>query len=118
MTTLKGFQKKHLKGLAHSLKPVVQIGKEGLTEGVIRAVGDGLLQHELIKIKFVDFKDKEQKAELSREIEVKTQSDRIGMVGHTVILYRQQADPQKRKITLPQRKSIKFPPEPPARRDR
>ena len=50
MSALKGFQKKHLKGLAHNLKPVVQIGKEGLTEGIIRAVGEGLLQHELIKI--------------------------------------------------------------------
>jgi RNA-binding protein len=118
MSALKGFQKKHLKGLAHNLKPVVQIGKEGLTEGVIRAVGDGLLQHELIKIKFVDFKDKEQKAELSREIEEKTESDQIGMVGHTVIFYRQQADPQKRKIALPQRKLLKLPPELPARGDR
>ena len=60
MTTLKGFQKKHLKGLAHSLKPVVQIGKEGVTEGVIRAVDEGLFQHELIKIKFTDFKDAER----------------------------------------------------------
>ncbi len=110
MTTLKGFQKKHLKGLAHGLKPVVQIGKEGITEGVIRAVDEGLFRHELIKIKFNDFKDKEQKAELSREIEVKTESDRIGMVGHTVIFYRQQADPLKRKIALPQRKLLKFPP--------
>ncbi|MDP1989449.1 MAG: YhbY family RNA-binding protein [Syntrophales bacterium] len=110
MTTLKGFQKKHLKGLAHSLKPMVQIGKEGVTEGVIRAVGEGLLRHELIKIKFVDFKDKEQKAELSREIEVKTESDRIGMVGHTVIFYKQQVDPLKRKIVLPQRKLLKFSP--------
>jgi RNA-binding protein YhbY len=49
---------------------------------------------------------------------VKTESDRIGMVGHTVIFYRQQADPQKRKIALTQRKLLKFPPEPPARGDR
>ena len=110
MIALKGFQKKHLKGLAHGLKPVVQIGKEGITEGIIRAVDEGLFRHELIKIKFIDFKDKEQKAELSREIEVKTESDRIGMVGHTVIFYKQHVDPLKRKIALPQRKLLKFPP--------
>lgn len=101
MDTLKGFQKKHLKGLAHGLKPVVQIGKEGITEGVIRAVDAGLLRHELIKIKFTDFKDR--KEELTREIVTKTGSERVGMIGHTAILYRQQTDPEKRKITLPQR---------------
>ena len=66
MTALKGFQKKHLRGLAHGLKPIVQIGKEGITEGVIRAVDEGLLQHELIKIKFNDFKEKEQKEAIDR----------------------------------------------------
>ncbi|MDP1991666.1 MAG: ribosome assembly RNA-binding protein YhbY [Syntrophales bacterium] len=102
MIALKGFQKKHLKGLAHGLKPVVQIGKEGITEGIIRAVDEGLFRHELIKIKFTDFK--EQKEALTGEIEIKTGSERVGMIGHMVILYRQQADPEKRKIALPQRK--------------
>ena len=104
MRVLKGFQKKHLRGLAHSLKPVVQIGKEGMTEGVRRAVDEGLLQHELIKVKFIEFKDKDQKEALTCEIEVKTGSERIGMIGHTVILYRQHVDPEKRKIAVPQRK--------------
>ncbi len=101
MDTLKGFQKKHLRGLAHGLKPVVQIGKEGITEGVIRAVDEGLLRHELIKIKFTDFKD--QKEVLTGEIAVKTECERVGMIGHTAILYRPQTDPEKRKIVLPQR---------------
>ena len=103
MTALRGFQKKHLKGLAHGLKPVVQIGKEGMTEGVIRAVDEGLLRHELIKIKFTEVKDREQKEAFICEIETKTGSERVGMIGHTAILYRPQADPEKRKITLPQR---------------
>lgn len=107
MDTLKGFQKKHLKGLAHGLKPVVQIGKEGITEGVIRAVDQCLLRHELIKIKFTDFKD--LKEEWTREIEIKTGSERVGMIGHTAILYRPQTDPEKIKIALPQRKLLKFP---------
>lgn len=104
MTALRGFQKKHLKGLAHNLKPVVQIGKEGMTEGIIRAVDEGLLRHELIKIKFTDFKDKDQKETLTREIEIKTSSERVGIIGHTAILYRPQVDPEKRKIVLPQKK--------------
>ncbi len=114
MAKLRGFQKKHLRGLAHNLKPVVQIGKEGITEGVIRAVEEGLFRHELIKIKFTDFK--EQKEALTGEIEIKTGSERVGMIGHMALLYRQQVDPEKRKIVLPQRKTpfprklVKFPP--------
>jgi RNA-binding protein len=103
MTSLKGFQKKYLRGLAHSLKPVVQIGKEGSTEGVIRAIDECLLRHELIKVKFTDFKEKGLKEELTGEFTAKTGSELVGMIGHTAILYRRQADPEKRKIALPAR---------------
>ena len=104
MTALRGFQKQYLRGLAHCLKPVVQIGKEGMTEGVIRAVDEALQQHELIKIKFIEVKDKQQKEALCNEIGIRTHSESVGMIGHLAILYRPQADPEKRKITLPQRK--------------
>ncbi len=100
-TALKGFQKKYLRGLAHPLKPVVQIGKEGITEGVIRAIDECLFRHELIKVKFTDFKEKEQKEAIAGEFTDKTGSSLVGMIGHTAILYRQQADPEKRKIAIP-----------------
>jgi RNA-binding protein len=103
MTELKGFQKKYLRGISHGLKAVVLIGKEGLTDGLIRAVDEGLAQHELIKIKFNDFKEKEQKTAISGEITARTGSALAGLIGHTAILYRPQADPQKRRIRLPER---------------
>jgi RNA-binding protein len=103
MTSLKGFQKKYLRGLAHSLKPVVQIGKEGITDGVIRAIDECLYRHELIKIKFTDFKEKDQKEALTNEFAGKTGSELVGMIGHTAILYRRQTDPEKRKIAVPAR---------------
>jgi len=103
MTTLKGFQKKYLRGLAHDLKPIVQIGKEGITDNVIRAIDEGLLRHELIKVKFIDFKEKEHKEEMTEAFTVRTGSEPVGMIGHTVILYRRQADPEKRKILVPER---------------
>ena len=101
MTELKGFQKKYLRGLSHGCRPLVLIGKEGITEGVIRAVDEGLARHELIKIKFNDFKEKDQKAAIIGEITAKTDSDLAGTIGHTALLYRQQADPEKRTIQLP-----------------
>ena len=105
MTALKGYQKKHLRGLAHGLKPIVQIGGEGVTEGVIRAIDDGLFHHELIKIKFNDLKEKDQKEAITGEVAAKTGSVQVGMIGHTALLYRRQADPEKRKIAIPARES-------------
>ena len=101
MKTLKGFEKKYLRGLAHDLKPVVLIGKEGITDGIVRATDEGLSRHELIKIKFIDFKEKEQKETLTGELFDRTGSELIGTIGHTAILYRPQTDPAKRRIQLP-----------------
>jgi RNA-binding protein len=101
MKTLMGFEKKYLRGLAHDLKPLVLIGKEGITDRIVRATDEGLSQHELIKIKFIDFKEKNQKETLVGELVVKTGSAQIGMIGHTAILYRPQTDPAKRRIHLP-----------------
>jgi len=101
MSELKGFQKSYLRGIAHDRKPIVQIGKEGLVPGVIQSVNDGLLRHELIKVRFISFKEKEQKEALAAELAVETDSMRIGMIGHTLILYKQQPDPKKRRIRVP-----------------
>ena len=75
MTTLKGYQKKHLRGIAHGLKPVVQIGREGVTAGVIRAVDEELFRHELIKVKFNDIKEKDLKETITVEVSAKTGSE-------------------------------------------
>jgi len=101
MKPLKGFEKKYLRGLAHDLKPVVLIGKEGITDGIVRAADEELSRHELIKIKFNDFKEKNQKDTLAGELVLRTGSAQIGMIGHTAILYRPQTDPAKRRIPLP-----------------
>ena len=100
---LKGFQKKYLRGLAHSLKPVVFVGQKGLTSGLAGSVNDALDTHELIKVKFIDFKEKQQKKEMAETISKSANSHLVGMIGHMVIFYRQHKDPEKRKITLPAR---------------
>lgn len=61
MERLKGFERAHLRGLAHRLKPVVQVGRTGVTEALVGAVGRALESHELIKVTFVDLKEKEEK---------------------------------------------------------
>jgi RNA-binding protein len=105
MKRLEGFQRKYLRGIAHGLKPVVFVGQKGLSSEVILAAGLALESHELIKIKFNDFKEKDQKAELSELLEKETGSEVVGIIGHTVIFYRQHNDPEKRRIFPPQRKA-------------
>src|SRR5262245_63398019 len=99
MRQLTNAQRAHLRRLAHHLKPVVQIGKQGLTNGVQASVEEALNAHELIKVKFMDFRD--QKRELTEELAVGTGSALIGMIGNIVIIYRPQPNPEKRKIMLP-----------------
>ncbi len=103
MEKLKGFQRKYLRGLAHSMKPIVFIGQKGLTAAIHQSTEKALDQHELIKVKFIDFKEKDQKNEIAGVLESGTGSEVVGMIGHTAILYRRQSDPEKRKILLPER---------------
>lgn len=101
MTTrpLAGNQRKYLRAEAHHLEPSVRVGKEGLTAGLFAAIDQALEVHELIKIRFVAFK--EEKAIAVPEIEGRTGSACVGVIGHIGIFYRQQPDPEKRRIALP-----------------
>ena len=73
------------------------IGKQGLSVTVINDI-KRTLNNKLIKIKFIDYKDK--KKESIPAIEEKTESCCAGNVGNTAILYKKQDDPKKRKIKL------------------
>lgn len=96
---LAGSQRTYLRGLAHKLRPVIQVGKNGITIELIKAVDEALDIHELIKIKFVDFK--EERKELSQGIADQTSSEAVGLIGNVAIFYRQNPNEKKRKIILP-----------------
>lgn len=99
MAELTGAQRKHLRGLAHHLKPVVHVGKNGLTETVVESIDQALDDHELIKVKLVD--PQGRKRELAEEIADRSGGAWVGLVGKVVTLYRRQPDPEKRKVDLP-----------------
>lgn len=99
MESLKGSQKKYLRSLAHHLKPLVIIGAKGITDPLLGSVDLALKDHELIKMKFGEFK--EAKKEMSAEIAKATQSELVGLIGNIAIFYRPQPDPKKRKIKIP-----------------
>lgn len=107
MKKLESFQRKYLRGLAHDLKPVVFIGQKGITDALKASINEALDAHELIKLKFVDFKEKSQKIEMAEAVEKLTGCQMAGMVGHIAIFYRQHKNPEKRGIVIPKdKKSI------------
>ncbi len=97
MSRLTSGERKHLRGLAHSLEPLVRIGKAGLGEPQLTQIDQALADHELIKVRFLA--GKPDPAEVTT-LEERLACDTAGAIGHVLILYRQQPDPQKRRVRL------------------
>ncbi len=100
-STLTGKQKKFLKGLGHHLEPLVSIGKEGLTENVIKASKQELLSRELIKVKIANSSsiNKQEAAELLPEA---TESILVQLIGKTLLLYKENPKiDREHRISLP-----------------
>jgi len=94
-----GSDRRYLRSIAHHLQPVVHIGKTGVTTNVLAEIDRALEQHELIKVRFLDFK--EDKKVLSQSIAADTRSEMVGMVGHISLFYRQNPDPERHHIDVP-----------------
>jgi RNA-binding protein len=95
---LTGKQRRHLRALGHELKPTVQVGRNGIDDGVVAAIEQALVDHELVKIKLGEA------AELDRHdaadaIARRTGSEIAQILGNTLLLYR--ADPDEPAIVLP-----------------
>jgi len=86
----------YLRKLAHDLSPVVMVGKNGINASVEEAVNQALISHELIKIKFIDFKS--SKKDLTLLLTEAVGADLISLIGNIAILFRQNRDPDDRKI--------------------
>jgi RNA-binding protein len=98
---LTGKHKSHLRALAHPLKPVVQIGKQGLSDAVLTALDVALERHELIKVK-VSGESELDAAELAPKIAKATRGQVAQIIGRTLVLYRRRAE--NPKIQLPKAK--------------
>ena len=98
MNKLSSVQRSYLRSQSHHLKPVVLIGKNGITDGTLETVNRALDSRELIKIKFREYKD--EKKYLSHQLAESTESHIVGNIGHTVILFRQNPDREKQNYKL------------------
>lgn len=81
-----------LRGLAHSLNPVVMIGNNGLSDSVLREIETSLNAHELIKIK-VSGDDRAQRIAILEQICAKTGAVPVHHIGKQLVVYRQADEP-------------------------
>jgi RNA-binding protein len=95
---VKGSGIRYLRGLGHHLDPVVQIGKDGITDALIAATNEALRTHELIKVK-VGTESPVDRKEAGPELADKTGATLAQVLGRTLLLYKRH--PSKPKIELP-----------------
>ena len=86
MSSLTNAQIRELKARAQLMKPTLKVGHDGLSPAFIAALDETLKHHELVKVKFADFK--EQKKELAPQLAEKTSSQLIMRVGNVAVLFR------------------------------
>ncbi|MBN2874428.1 MAG: YhbY family RNA-binding protein [Spirochaetales bacterium] len=91
-------QRARLSALANELHPIVFLGKAGAADGVYEALDKALADHELVKLRFVDFKG--ERRELAQQLADRAGADLVRVIGHVAIVYRPAPDPANRKINL------------------
>lgn len=89
--SLSNQQIRQYKAQAHHLKPIVLLGSQGLTEGVIAEIDRALDDHELIKVK-LQAADKTARLQQANDICHQLSADRIQLIGNILILYRKRTD--------------------------
>ena len=98
---LSGKQKRYLRGLGHHLKPLIMLGREGITDNVVSAANAVLTAHELIKVKIGNgcLLEKREAADF---IAARTSSEVVQILGKTFLVFRENPDrDNEHRIKLP-----------------
>lgn len=90
MITLTSKERKLLEKKAHAIEPIVIIGQNGVTPTVIMQVKNALKTHELLKVKFNEFKD--ERFELADQIAAETDSVKVRLIGNILILFKEKEE--------------------------
>lgn len=88
---LSGKQKRYLRALGHGLKPLVQVGKQGVIPSVVRQTSQALEAHELVKVRLLETCPLERDACATALAEA-TGANVAQTLGRTVLLYRPRAE--------------------------
>ena len=85
---LTGKQKRFLRSEAHHLNAIFQVGKDGVKDNQIRGINEALESQELIKVKLLDSCPDDVNS-VALELSMKTKSDVVQIIGHTIVLYKE-----------------------------
>ncbi|NQU62854.1 MAG: ribosome assembly RNA-binding protein YhbY [SAR324 cluster bacterium] len=88
---LTGKQAIYLRGLGHSLKPLLQVGKAGITDSFMHQASSALETHELIKVKLIKSAPENVK-EVAAKLSAGVPCQIAQTIGKTLLLYRQRAE--------------------------
>ena len=97
-TALTSSQTRFLRGQAHDLKALLQIGGKGITPAFLAELDEVLERHELVKVK-VGAEDREARDAMIAELVAATGSALVQRIGHVAVLYRPSRE--QRQIVLP-----------------
>ncbi len=94
MLKLNTSQRRSLAARAHHINPIVIIGKDGLSAGVMSELDKGLSNHELIKIKILNG-DRKARALLLEEICQQLEAFPVNHIGKILVIYRPETEEKK-----------------------
>jgi RNA-binding protein len=97
---LTGKQRRHLRALAHPMKPIVQVGKDGIDDGLVAAVDQALSDHELVKVRVGESASLDRHA-AADELAQKTKAEVAQVLGNIVLLFRPDPDDPTIKLPVP-----------------
>jgi RNA-binding protein len=92
-------QRAQLRGMANTLPDTLHIGKDGVTEGVLRQLEELLESHELVKGKVLESAMASPRS-VAEALCGETHAEAVQCIGTKFVLYRQAREPDKRKIAL------------------
>ena len=87
-------QRAYLRGLANSEPAIMQVGKSGITDNLVKTVSDALEARELIKMSVLE-NCMETPKEMANALAAATNADVVGVVGRKIILYRESVNNKK-----------------------
>lgn len=96
--TLRGKQKRFLRSQAHDLRPLFQIGKDGLSENWLINVKAAIEKRELLKVSILQnsFVDEDEVIEF---VENNSSIQVVQKIGHVLVLYKKASDKENRIIS-------------------
>lgn len=89
-------QRGYLSGLAQSMDCLITLGKAGATPELADRLAELLEIHELVKLRFGDFK--ESRRELAASLAERSGSELVRLIGHVAVFWKRNPDPKRRKI--------------------